>query len=615
MILDRLDAIETIPKTCLAVPLNPAEDGALLRSCILVEDLDGGPQFIATGEGLDHRRFLGALLDRQERVHTWLEISVQDSARLRGALPALTGSWTNTQVDQSWTAFAPTDRLPSSHDTCPCPPRVLKDGRLEPLTDDEGRALVSATDDKALETAGLSGYSSSLERFLHNGEGTFFKTSDSQSGASALPNPGGPIFNPEGGRLRIRPYAPLTTEEAARLLGGGRWEGLKAAIDPQAIKAEAGDRDLPSRFLTSAEGTEAQMLEGLLLRLQLFQEMLHQVARQIKTSQQPMLNLNADAFAVGLANTPAHLPALWRLSSKLVSGGAARALPVAAEEPVFLPIDNTPSIYRPASGSGRRSEGTVRIRDIKEDPEGLYVEGTLQAEALSDDATGQLVWLQLPLATTANLYVYLEADQALAAGEWRFRSLRVTVQDSCFNAIHEAAGVTCERVALQTIPRLSAPADLYAMAILGVRIFCVNEGNTHATAVDEMVSLARAANASQGTAAEAIAQQFATDPRWTDTLGPHRLWERDTDAAKHADAVPSIFWYETLAHLTSMFPGLGPHSDAATMGEGRGGNLHRCFDKALVRGDRLLHLLRATLLSDLPRNREIHQLIQARQNT
>ena len=285
------------------------------------------------------------------------------------------------------------------------------------------------------------------------------------------------------------------------------------------------------------------------------------------------------------------------------TGGGGRAC--------FLPVTDEPSIYRPASGQGHSGRGSVRVREIKEESEGLYVVGTLATDSLPEEAAGSLVWMQLPLESVANLYGYLEADQALAAGEWRFRSLKITVRDAAFGVLRELEGVSCDDVRLRTVPRLSSPADLHALAVLGVRLFCVNEDNTHAAALDECLSLARTVADSEGPVEEAVGEAFAADGRWAESLGPQRLWWSGAAAEDAVLDLPAALWQRALANLVRMFPGLGSHCDARHLGDARNDHLHLVFDRALARTRSLAATARAILLADLARNREVHRLISA----
>jgi hypothetical protein len=82
------------------------------------------------------------------------------------------------------------------------------------------------------------------------------------------------------------------------------------------------------------------------------------------------------------------------------------------------------------------------------------------------------------------------------------------------------------------------------------------------------------------------------------------------DPAEAMDLVPAQLWWETLAAVVRMFPGVGPDSVCRDWGDARLGALHVVFDRAAADLEGLLRKTRSLIVIDWNYNREIHAVIR-----
>src|SRR5690606_27042356 len=113
----------------------------------------------------------------------------------------------------------------------------------------------------------------------------------------------------------------------------------------------------------------------------------------------------------------------------LADPGDAVALPVAGGTGAYFVSagDRGQSVYRAEHVTRRTSgKGTVRIRGVKvERGDEVVVEATLATDGGGVEATGNdLVWLRARVGEErVDLYAHVDSAEALAAGEWRLKTL------------------------------------------------------------------------------------------------------------------------------------------------------------------------------------------------
>src|SRR6185437_6595855 len=103
---------------------------------------------------------------------------------------------------------------------------------------------------------------------------------------------------------------------------------------------------------------------------------------------------------------------------------------------------------------------------------------------------------------------------------------------------------------------------------------------------------------------------FQADPRWLNSLGPHRL-TRDTLTPQEAfDLVPADLWFDTLGMLVRMLPAMGPDSICRDYGDAPRGGMHKIYDTTLGELTSLLVRTRSLIVIDWRFNREIHSVLR-----
>ena len=165
------------------------------------------------------------------------------------------------------------------------------------------------------------------------------------------------------------------------------------------------------------------------------------------------------------------------------------------------------------------------------------------------------------------------------------------------------------------MPVRSSPADLYALAVIAVRILLVNDENALPIALDEILSLAQAVATDTKDDAEVsdrLRAIAAADPRWFASLGPHRLLNLDSLSAEESLIyLPGDLWWDTIATLIRCFPGATPQSFAADLGDAPLLALHAVFEPAINALEKLSLRSRSFLFLDWKYNSEINAIVQA----
>jgi len=212
-----------------------------------------------------------------------------------------------------------------------------------------------------------------------------------------------------------------------------------------------------------------------------------------------------------------------------------------------------------------------------------------------------------------DLYGQLEQGTALAAGEWRFRTVGQRLPDETVKALRSAEGVPIAETPFEIVPLLSSPCDLYSLAVLAVRTLLVNSATTLPVALDEVLSLARqvAADYDESTGLGLrVRTLFENDKRWAASLGPQRLVHEEMTPEEALDLVPAEVWFDVLATIVRMLPGIGPDSIARDFGDAPPGGIHKVFERpAKDLGDLLLRT-RSVIVIDWRFNREVHAVVR-----
>jgi len=626
----------------IAAALEPAAPSAALRlGLVCKENPDPiGGLLISLGETGDASIYLGCVTDAAGRVREWLEVWVQNLENLEKRFPAHVPIFCNQLLDRQWmeraerwTSAAPEFFVVTGWERQHPLPLFLNfslDSTVHPRDSTEEPWRL-ATDDAALEAAGLPPYSTSLTRYLTAG-GPNPRFIPVTAGApenaqtvdlkAALRNliP----LNPAGGLLMVRTLAALELGEWLHILSGGAWRGIEHGKKPfrlrgvyRTLQNEDAMRQGAGHFLLAPQGRPGRMLETFHLKLQTLRASLALVRDWVAREQRPFMNLRADSFRVRLGETDTRLPFLWNSETTLAIPGEAIALPVETTDVRFFAPPNLgdKSVYQPRASAPVRGVGVLRVRELATAENATSVmEGTLTTEERIDIAASDLLCLHLALPSgRVSLYGRWDASEALSSNELRFRTLPRVLPPTVLMALRET-GVAIPHVAFETLPVLSTACDLHAMGVIAVQALLASGGGlTLPMAMDEILSLAaivseKGADATQ--TVDTIRAIVAEDAKWQANLGPHHLLADALSPEDGALLFPEELWWATIGVIMRCFPGILPASYCRDLGDAPALALEKVFDAPLAHLDSLVVRSRSLIFIDWKMNREIRSVVE-----
>jgi hypothetical protein len=639
------ETVEQFQKGYRAVPISEADKESALRLCAVVREAPDPVAgiFVLLRDTTEESIFLGCLLDKGGHVHLWVELWVQNINNLEASIQTHHETFSNDVLDKRWKRraafFARRDRsskieigsetvhpLPIYFDLAVSEPINPKD-----RTSSEPWEL--CLDDALLEGHGLPRYSTSLMRYLYvrgASNPVFLPMTKGSLRNEATQDPAevlGPMIalNGDGGLMMAQKFSPLSLESYAELLGGQAWKGLEEGN--KVFKLDGVYRTLQNSELiqqggahlfSGKRGRAGRLIEVFHLKLNLLLQVFQLIQDFVRDEQLPFLNLSADSFRVSLAETGTSLPSLWSAKVRLAALGSAFPLPIESGEARYFiaPGLTHISIYRPVTPSRPVSTmGAVRIRKIlTQKDETIVLEGTISTQERIDISQTDLLWIQLTLSC-GRVVFYANLTEGVAAGERRFRTIPQKLPEHVGLAIRSAEGVRFPNVPFETLPMRSSPADLYALAVIAVRILLVNDETTLAIALDEIQSLAQtvADEDPQGVELSTrLRDVTTTDSRWSASLGPHRLLNSQALTPEEAlTYLPDGLWWDTIALLIRCFPGATRDSFAADLGDAPPLALHTVFESPINALEKLSLRARSLLFVDWKYNSEITAVIQA----
>jgi hypothetical protein len=427
-------------------------------------------------------------------------------------------------------------------------------------------------------------------------------------------------FNPAAGHMLVRSHAPASYAAYVDALTDLRDAGSK--LQPPGA-ATGGDPVAPVNgdgwLFIGQHGQAGRLVEALHLKLRAVADAVEAVAAAVRQLQLPLLDVSADSFRVDVGPPARGLPTLWTARVRLVDPGdtVEFSLP-GADARYYLPAHSgSGSIYMPPFGQPIQGRGSVRIRQVLPAGPGssaVVLEGTLATQERIDAAGRDLMWFRMNVAgTPLDVYARLEKAAALAAGEWRFRSVPLSPPPAALAALKAEEGFQGADVPFEHLPLLSTPVDLYSLGVLAVRTLLVNARTSLPVALDEALSLARqvaadpARNAPLG---PRVARVLSQDKRWVESLGPQRLTNEALAAQQAFDVVPADVWCDVLGVVIKLFPGVGPDSYSKDLGDAPPEGLHAVFTRPLEDLNALLLRTRSLIVIDWKYNREVHTAIR-----
>lgn len=639
------EAVDQFQKGYRAVPVFETEQGSALRLCVVVRDAADpvAGMFVLLRDTAEESIYLGCLVDQRGYPHVWLELWIQNINNFEQNLHSYREAFTNYGLDERWRRRAALlsrqDRgskieiesetihpLPIYYDLAVSAP-------VSPKEFASSRPWELCLDDALLENHSLPRYSTSLARYLYARDASnpvFLPMTTGSVRNESTREPQEVLgqvipLNADGGLMMARKFVPLGLESYTDLLGGQPWKGIEEGN--KVFKLSGVYRTLQNidlvqqggaHLFLGKRGSPGRLIEVFHLKLNLVLQCFRLVHEFVRQEQLPLLNLSADSFRVSLADTGTNLPFLWTAKASLAILGSAFALPIESTEARYFiaPGVSHTSIYRPVTAtSAINATGAVRIREVlAQKDESVVIEGTIATQERIDASQTDLLWFQLSLSS-GRVALFANLTEGVAQGERRFRTIPQKLPEHVSQAIRSAEGVRFPNVPFETLPIKSSPADLYALAVLAVRILLVNDENTLAVALDEIQSLAQTLANDQPEGVDfgvRVRGITAGDARWSASLGPHRLLNSQTLTAEQAlNYLPGDLWWETIATVIRCSPGASSDSFAADLGDAPPLALHTVFEPAIAALEKLLLRSRTLLFVDWKYNSEINAVVQA----
>jgi hypothetical protein len=639
-----------LPEGYVAVPVTEYQTASPLRVCVLVRR-DPDPvsgHLVTLRDSVEARVLLGCVTDAADRVKQWLEIWVQDVDGLSGQAVGLNISreaLTNRVLDERWRSqlehgddedFGSVIRT-GWEEEGPCSIFIdVTDMRpFHPFSPTgSGYPVVLCRDDALLMRKRLPMYSTSLHRYLYQremGEDSLFWPATEDAPANEYTKPLDELkprelelipLNPSGGLMMVRTYSPFGLNEFIQQLGGTAWTGVphgksRLRLGPVPTEGEDAEKFGGWMFLERA-GRNGRFVELFHLKIRCILDLVTSVRALIRRTQRPLLNLRPESFQIVSDGGGAALPVLWTCRPRLVDPGDAVALKIpSGDATYFLPAHSGGlSIFQPSKArelyNGR---GEFQIRRFPPSPHNqMIIEGVFHTREHIIAAKNDMIWFRLHLkGKRVDLYAKLEPQENMADGELRFRTVSQRFEESIGSVLQSAEGVPLHDVSFEIVPLLSSPCDLYSLGVLATQILLLRPDTTLAECIGDMTSLGRKlagsydANAPRQLRIQAV---FADNKRFQESLGPQRMVFENLASAEAVHALPEELWWETLAAIVPLFPGLGPDSTCTDLGHAPMGGIHRVFDPVISDLQNLVNRSRSLLMVDWNHNREVHAVLK-----
>ncbi len=638
-----------VPGGYIVIPIAEDQKTSRLKICALVRakpDPVGG-HLVVLRDTIDAKVFLGCIIDTSSRVLEWVELWIQNNESLINTTSAACQSLSNTILDNRWfeqsQAFEHLDGTEiiktgwESQNPLPTFLDISTGSPIHPKDTNSGMPWKLCVDEGLLQQKNLPNYAGSLHRYLYipeSGVDSQFipVTSGAPTNTSTKPfseicgNPAQMIpLNQGAGLMMVKKHFPIRLETFIDILSGAAWDGLKhgrsileLGEELNALRKDETVLNVDGRLFLETHGRCDRLVEIFHLKLRLLADVVSSVHSMIYHLQRPLLNISPENVQVKLGEPGRGLPFLWTARAVLSDPGDAIPLAIEGSDlQYFLPaLEGGTSIYRPLVTSlPTKGRASVRIRQILSDAgDTTVVEGTFTTHERIDMARNDLVRFRLNLACgEINLYAHLEADSAMAPGEWRFRTVAQNMDDKKISDLRSATGVPIPEVLFEIIPLLSSPCDLYSLAVIALRILLVDNTNSLPVVLDEILSLPRqiAVDYDESTNLEIrISDIFNKDERWFESLGPHHLTFDKITSDEAFSFIPSELWWTTLAIILRMFPGLGTYTVCRDYGDAQPGGLHMIFERAIADLDNLILKTRSLIVTNWKSNQEISTVIK-----
>lgn len=547
--------------------------------------------------------YLAALMDQEGRVLDWLELWQQSVEGLAGE-PGYRGELvTNAVADLRWKQDAASETRIQPEAVIACGfegihplPTVIDLTRKAvipvPLPPDSGAGQWKlCCDDAMLREAQLPEYSASLGRFLYlQGENPSSKPRFMQVAGDPVNKERSDVphllqflsasphllpLNPEGGLMLLRKHLPWAVEDYIDLLGERTLDRIAAAGGESKIPLIQASTSEQVATLVSNSGylswhghsRSARLLEVLHLKLCLFGDLVAAVQRSVHETKLPHLGICPEGFRVSFGGVGVGLPWLWTSKSSLVCPPRGLELPLDSGDLTYFVRAGRgfySDFFPPGQDQGFEGVGQLLLSNPQEAGSGgLAFDGILRTMGKIPPLSSlDLIRIQLPVGNRRiGILGRLATEPAAARGEIRFRSVPRVFEESAF-AMLKSLG-TFGRVAFEVLPVVSTQCDLYALGVMGARIFLtqgLNESNGQLREVlDRLITLAHGLYDDARGAKESFDARLlklveedlaAANPTHVTTLGPDRLVAaKEWECREAWRVVPVEIWADLIGLL------------------------------------------------------------------
>jgi hypothetical protein len=416
----------------------------------------------------------------------------------------------------------------------------------------------------------------------------------------------------------------LELEDYLQILEGRPWSGPTASGKPVfhfKIYADlqawsASPKGLP--FLLHGGGNHNDRLnEIFLLKLSALHQMFKEVRSYVKVQQLPLLNLSPASFRMSVPEVGDQFPALWATKCGLVKPGQAYPLQIKfTEQKYFIRLGRMePSPFLP-EGLGAHSFGigSVRIRNVATEADGIVLEGTMVAENYLRVEPHDLLWFKLPLGEERlEFFAHVYASETNGPHEARFRTVAVKLADSLNESLKRLAGMVFAKSPYEVWPLLSSPCDLFSLGVMAVRILLANSTSNFPVILDEVMGLARHVGKEvkeESTFLAEFKSLVKRDQRLLDLVSPHNLVDAGGLPLEARFRIQMEIWLDTIGLLLRLFPGTGAQSFCSDFGDVSPLALETVFDRPIVELETLIIRLRCVLAPSLFANEEIAEVLR-----
>jgi hypothetical protein len=637
---------QQLPEGCVLAPIHECNEGIPLRICILVRlDPKLPSPFVLLRELPEARVYLGSVCDAGARIQEWVEIWVQTLELRELAYSGYQERLTNFICDERW--YLQWERFKSNLPQC-----VIMTGmeRKNPApilvkrlagAPDPGVATIEAAkwkicrDDALLTSVGLPPYSTSPFRYLHDPEMTgakFFLAVSSDAPVNAhvqaisqlrIAPDVLAVFNPQAGLIRVTRFSPLEIEDYLQVLEGKPWAGpapggfpvfpTKTYADFQAWSSSA--KGLP--FMLHGDGKQNDRLnEIFFLKLSALYGMFKEVRSYVQATQLPLLNLSPASFRMTIPEAGDQFPALWATRCMLVKPGQAYPLQIrSTTQRYFLRFGRIePSPFLPESlGAHSFGVGSIRVRTVTPETDGIVLEGTLVAEEYLALESHDLLWFTLPLGEERiEFFARVFASESAGPKEARFRTLPAKLSESVTVSLKQATGAVFAKSPYEVWPLLSSPCDMFSLGVIAVRMLLANNTSNFPVILDEVLGLAR--HFCNDVKEESIflsdfKSLLSLDQQLLDLVSPHKLIEASGLPHQARSRINMEIWLETIGLVLRLFPSAGSQAYCKDFGDVTPLALETIYNHPVQKLEVLLLRLRSILTPSLSSDEEIGRVL------